>query len=159
MLWIRRVFATGKPYQPSVMQHSSLLGLFVSFEETEVLWIWLPEPKYHFNDHPFWEPNPASSLANCSENIFWFQWEDDNTAFVRMSSFLKPFSPAETIRQAASSRCWWLQAHRGGDGGGRGRGDCREGWKTRRRRRRADGNVIKLFLLVIRAPASTSCPG
>jgi hypothetical protein len=33
------MFVIGKPFQ--LMQHSSLLGKFVSYEENEVLWIWL----------------------------------------------------------------------------------------------------------------------
>ncbi len=34
-----KVFVTGKPFHSSVMQHSYLLGPFVSYEESEVLWI------------------------------------------------------------------------------------------------------------------------
>ncbi len=33
------VFDNGKPFQPSVMQHSSLLGQFVMHEENDLLWI------------------------------------------------------------------------------------------------------------------------
>ncbi len=33
------MFVLGKPVHPSVMQHSSLLGLFVSYEENELLWM------------------------------------------------------------------------------------------------------------------------
>ncbi len=32
-------FILGKPFQPSVMEHSSLSGPFIIYEENEVLWI------------------------------------------------------------------------------------------------------------------------
>jgi hypothetical protein len=32
-----RMFVPGQPFQPSVMQHYSLLGSFVSYEENKVL--------------------------------------------------------------------------------------------------------------------------
>ena len=37
MQWVR-VSVIGKPFKLSIMQHSSLLGWFVSYEENEVLW-------------------------------------------------------------------------------------------------------------------------
>jgi len=38
------VFFPGKPFQPSPMQQLNLLGMFVSYEENEVLWIQSQEP-------------------------------------------------------------------------------------------------------------------
>ncbi len=35
-----RVFVTGKPFWPTVVQLSSLLGQYISYEENEVLWMW-----------------------------------------------------------------------------------------------------------------------
>ncbi len=43
-----RVFVPGKHFQPTVMQHSSLLALFVSYEENEVLRIQSLVPNYRF---------------------------------------------------------------------------------------------------------------
>jgi hypothetical protein len=40
-----RLFVPGKPLQPSVMEHSSVLGPFISYKENEVLWI-LPQELY-----------------------------------------------------------------------------------------------------------------
>ncbi len=34
----------GKPFQPGVLEHSSLLGWFVGYVENEVLWIETLEP-------------------------------------------------------------------------------------------------------------------
>ncbi len=34
-----RVFVPGKPFQPSVLYHSSLLDSYLSNEEIEVLWL------------------------------------------------------------------------------------------------------------------------
>ncbi len=39
LVWQVRVFGTCKPFQLSVMKHSSLLGRLVSYEENGVLWI------------------------------------------------------------------------------------------------------------------------
>jgi len=42
-----RVFCRGKLFQPSGMQHSSLLGLFISYKENEVLGI-QPRARIHY---------------------------------------------------------------------------------------------------------------
>ncbi len=38
------MFVTGKPSQPSLMQHSSVLGPFISYEENEVLLLYTKYP-------------------------------------------------------------------------------------------------------------------
>jgi len=58
-LWISPIswmFVHGKPFQPSVMQHSTLLGPYISYEENEVLWVG-PEPEWQREKKKFFNTN------------------------------------------------------------------------------------------------------